>query len=1547
MASAGQTADVYVKGTRVWIQDPELGWKSVTVESKTGEGNSIKLVLVDEEGTEIVHQTSPARSELPPLRNPPILEGIDDLTNLSYLHEPAVLHNISVRYAQHTIYTYSGIVLIAANPFQKVSLYSADVIKAYSGKDRGDLEPHLFAIAEDSYRCMIKDKKNQTVIVSGESGAGKTVSAKFIMRYFASVNLDLSSATAGDSGMSETERQILATNPILESFGNAKTTRNDNSSRFGKYIEIQFDSKISIIGAKIRTYLLERSRLIFQPESERNYHVFYQMCSGLSANEKKDLRIGEMKDYHYLNQGGHFTIPGVDDAEEFNITKDALETIGIVKETQWEIFKLCASLLHIGNIQIGGNDKSGASISDSDESLINVCELLQINQADFRKWLIKKQIITRNDKIISNLNPTQATGVRDSAAKFLYSNLFDWLIKRTNEKLSNGNDELVRSFIGVLDIYGFEHFQKNSFEQFCINYANEKLQQQFNQHVFKLEQEEYVKEEIDWTFIEFSDNKPCIEIIEGKLGILALLDEQSRLPSGSDEGFINKLYTSLAVPANEKYFYKPRFGNTAFTVAHYAHDVEYESENFLEKNRDTVPDEVLQIFQASNSEFLKDTLPQVEVPVASPKIGGRQSNSKRQTLGSVFKQSLNSLMETIGDTDVHYIRCIKPNEAKKPWLFENKMVLSQLRACGVLETIRISCAGYPSRKIIEEFVQRYYIILPLSEWENDVNEVCKGILKQGLKDPDKYQIGKTKVFFRAGQLAYLEKLRNDKINSCAIFIQKNVRRMLCRHHYLRLRFSSIVSRAINVNKFASNIVVLYKKTKIATLLQTAARGYLARKSYQKQRNTIVQIQSYCRGFLGRRDLVDLKKKKSVIKLQTLSRAYLARKHYKRSVKLMILLQSYYRRIMAKKELKTLRLEARSINNLKESSLKLENKIISISQQLASKDQDLKELIRKTALLEDELVSWKKKYEKIEASNKVLLSKSDQLLEREKELQSIREENSELQKKCEIQNQSIQESEKQISELKASLQENDEALKASNNDSEEIVALRSEITELKKVLEETKRARQNLKDAPMFSKSNTKSFNSFETDSTLGANHRRSDTFGFSTGSESAESLASSKEIQKKMNRTSLRSIDVKNSRSSWNPLSSFFQPPPVDLPELKEDNSENLQKILESDALVEEIITGLIEKLNLPLPNFELPRRPHEILFPAHMIGLCIIQMYKFDLGTKISGLIKGVLTSVKTLAERAEGDFIFAFWFANISELLAIVLTASNDVECSSPTYQSSDHPDYLDPQEVVTDAVKGLNILLGEIMTVWLKDLQKRLGKMAIPAVVENQSLPGFVSNDSGFFNKIIGQGQNSITIDHALNFFSILSKTMSYYFVDKVVTEMMIEYLLNFIGILSFNHIIMRKNFCSWKRGMQIQYNVTRLEEWCSGKGIDQQANNLEQLMQAAKLLQLQKTTLQDLEILYDVCHLLNPGQVKKLIAIYHLTEYENPISPEIIKEVARRAALTEKTDVLFLEALPHRLALDYRGHFSGKNVEVEKFSPNQVNLPRLKYIVQTSG
>lgn len=453
--------------------------------------------------------------DLPPLKNPPRLEGSDDLTNLSYLHEAGVLNSVKIRYLQETIYTYSGLVLIAMNPFKRMNIYNDEIMKQYAGRPRNELEPHLFAIAEEAYRRMINESINQSIIVSGESGAGKTESAKYVMRYFAVIealaNNDVrrgSTTTSSEGPNTSVEEAVLSTNPIMEAFGNAKTTRNDNSSRFGKYIEILFDKKRSgssvvISGARIRTYLLERSRLTFQPDTERNYHVFYQLCAAAPAAEKAQLGLDNWDTFNYLRQGKTGVVKGTNDVEEFAITQKGMSTVGISVSTQWDVFRLCAALLHIGNINI--NDSRGkADIDDTDAALIKASELLGVEAATMKKWLIKKQLITRSEKIVTDANCLQAINSRDSVAKFIYSMLFDWIVKIVNVKLNPSSGSGKEQFIGVLDIYGFEHFQKNSFEQFCINFANEKLQQEFTRHVFRLEQEEYVAEKISWVIYKLT-----------------------------------------------------------------------------------------------------------------------------------------------------------------------------------------------------------------------------------------------------------------------------------------------------------------------------------------------------------------------------------------------------------------------------------------------------------------------------------------------------------------------------------------------------------------------------------------------------------------------------------------------------------------------------------------------------------------------------------------------------------------------------------------------------------------------------------------------------------------------------------------------------------------------------------------------------------------------------------------------------------------------------------------------------------------------------------
>ncbi|KAF7471631.1 Hypothetical predicted protein [Marmota monax] len=511
-------SELYTKFARVWIPDPEEVWKSAELLKDYKPGDKV-LLLHLEEGKDLEYRLDPKTKELPHLRNPDILVGENDLTALSYLHEPAVLHNLRVRFIDSKlIYTYCGIVLVAINPYEQLPIYGEDIINAYSGQNMGDMDPHIFAVAEEAYKQMARDERNQSIIVSGESGAGKTVSAKYAMRYFATVS--------GSASEANVEEKVLASNPIMESIGNAKTTRNDNSSRFGKYIEIGFDKRYRIIGANMRTYLLEKSRVVFQAEEERNYHIFYQLCASAQLPEFKMLRLGNANSFHYTKQGGSPVIEGVDDAKEMAHTRQACTLLGISESYQMGIFRILAGILHLGNVAFTSRDSDSCTIPPKHEPLSIFCDLMGVDYEEMCHWLCHRKLATATETYIKPISKLQATNARDALAKHIYAKLFNWIVDHVNQALHSAVKQ--HSFIGVLDIYGFETFEINSFEQFCINYANEKLQQQFNMHVFKLEQEEYMKEQIPWTLIDFYDNQPCINLIESKLGVLDLLDEECK-----------------------------------------------------------------------------------------------------------------------------------------------------------------------------------------------------------------------------------------------------------------------------------------------------------------------------------------------------------------------------------------------------------------------------------------------------------------------------------------------------------------------------------------------------------------------------------------------------------------------------------------------------------------------------------------------------------------------------------------------------------------------------------------------------------------------------------------------------------------------------------------------------------------------------------------------------------------------------------------------------------------------------------------------------------
>uniref|UniRef100_A0A803PGQ9 Uncharacterized protein n=1 Tax=Cannabis sativa TaxID=3483 RepID=A0A803PGQ9_CANSA len=845
-----------IVGSHVWVGDPELVWVDGHVLNIDGEEAEIQTT----NGKKVVAKVSklyPKDMETPK-------DGVDDMTKLSYLHEPGVLHNLATRYEMNEIYTYTGNILIAINPFQSLSnLYDACMMELYKGAPFGKLGPHVFAIADFAYRQMINEGKSNSILVSGESGAGKTETTKMLMRYLAFVGGR--SASEGRT----VEQQVLESNPVLEAFGNAKTSRNNNSSRFGKFVEIQFDKQGKISGAAIRTYLLERSRVCQISDPERNYHCFYRLCAA-PPQEKEKYKLGDPRSFHYLNQSNCYELVGVSDAHDYLTTKRAMEIVGISEKEQDAIFKVVAAILHLGNIEFAKGEDNDSSVVKNEMSLFHLqmtAELLMCNPNALEDALCKRIMITPEEVIKRSLDPIGATVSRDGLAKTIYSRLFDWLVDKINDSI--GQDPYSNCLIGVLDIYGFESFKNNSFEQFCINFTNEKLQQHFNQHVFKMEQEEYIKEQINWSYIGYVDNQDVLDLIEKKPGgIIALLDEACMFPKSTYETFAQKLYQTYK---DHKRFVKPKLARSDFSLLHYAGEVQYQSDQFLDKNKYYVVPEHQDLLSSSRCSFVSGLFPSLSDESAK--------SSKFSSIGSRFKLQLQQLMEILKSTEPHYIRCVKPNDLLKPSIFDNTSIIQQLRSGGVLEAVRIKCSGYPTYRTFFEFLSRFGILAPeVLKGNCDEKVACEQILeKMGLTG---YQIGKTKVFLRAGQMAELDARRTEILGNSAKIIQLQVRTRIARRRFLSMQKASIDLQSFWRGKMARNSYKTKKREVAAVKIQKNLRRTLARKDYKQIKSSAIVLQTGLRAMVSRDEFRFRRQSNAAIVLQASWRRYKAFSDYR-------------------------------------------------------------------------------------------------------------------------------------------------------------------------------------------------------------------------------------------------------------------------------------------------------------------------------------------------------------------------------------------------------------------------------------------------------------------------------------------------------------------------------------------------------------------------------------------------------------------------------------------------------------------------------------------
>ncbi|XP_029938954.1 unconventional myosin-Va [Salarias fasciatus] len=1588
------TLELYSKGASVWIPDPDAVWVSAQLlnDYKPGE-KQLSLQLPN--GNEVQYPVS-SPSDLPPLGNPDILEGENDLTALSFLHEPAVLHNLRVRFLDYnSIYTYCGIVLVAINPYDHLPIYGEEVIDAYSGQDMTDMEPHIFSVAEDAYRTMTREEKNQSIIISGESGSGKTVSAKFTMRYFAVVG--------GASQQTSVEERVLASNPIMESIGNAKTTRNDNSSRFGKYIEIGFGKNGDIIGANMRTYLLEKSRVVFQASAERNYHIFYQLCASRDLPEMRSLKLDGPESFRYTNQGGDMQIPGTDDVADLERTRNAFTILGVKADQQLELFRIISAILHLGNvnIQASGRSSDKSYIDAEDISLTNFSKLLGVEGSQMAHWLCHRRLTVGGEMLVKPMTGQQAVEARDALAKHIYGQLFTWTVERLNSALRSQRGQ-AKSFIGVLDIYGFETFERNSFEQFCINYANEKLQQQFNRHVFHLEQEEYIREELAWSRIEFSDNQQCINLIEGQLGMFDLLDEECRMPKGSDENWVRKLYDQHLTSVPHPHFRKPRMSTSAFIVLHFADTVQYESEGFLDKNRDTVFEELINILKASQSELVAELFQQLgntpSVANGSVRSGKRTTREHKLTVGCQFRQSLQMLMDTLNSTTPHYVRCIKPNDLKEPFMFDPKRTVQQLRACGVLETIRISAAGYPSRWTYEEFFSRYHVLLHGTQRVDQAPALCRKALPHLITDPDQYCFGKTKVFFRAGQVALLEKLRAERLHVAAVIVQSRIRGWLARIRYTKVLWATVTLQRYSRGTLARRLALTLRYTKAALVIQKTFRMAIVRQLFLMIRQATIIIQAFTRGTIVRRRYRELLSEKAAVLLQARVRGWLARQAYRRLRAAVVFMQCCVRRKAARRELLQLKTEARSVERYRELNKGMEVKLMQLqlrADQEARESAALKETLNaeremKSAEVEALRVTIQKlerqKQEKpqphpaisekeVEERRRAEEKAAQEILQLTQELQVLQKEKDSLYKEKE--------------DLSALLLEKEKMLEESVNQavSREIADLQAELDEERRkyqgLLREFTRLEQrydNLREMSLLTERN-KGHKRTDSSQSLSFEPISPSPTPLSPQSPTPQSLSpfpSSFPSPELVRRVSVTSPPLERGFSSWSLESSSMEhlmekmdvvkDPAVklkgedlahaydavrvankflenqlrsqrsqweeemealrcqlsqaisgsspaaqgqvwELLEAREHECVKLRrelKELRSTVSLKRLLTQVFPSTltredsftSLPKPTavpglMECKKRDEPKLLknlitdiradsalslppglPTNVLFLCIRHIDCSGDQARARSFCSATVTTMKTALKKHVHDVnMTALWLKNIRLLHDLLLHHSPK--------QSFDSDDLVPLMADLSDLIRNLSDLSIQAYQQLLRITGTQLHTIIIPALMESETIPSLPGSGAklGMSRKRAGSeprptAADTPTMMAVLRELGALHMAMTHQAFHATLLEQAFRQLTHYICAASLNSMLLRKDMCCLSRGLQIRYNVTLLEDWLRGRGL--QAGGavaaLEPLIQAAQLLQMGKKTADNAQAIVQTCAALSSQQIVKILTLY---------------------------------------------------------------------------
>lgn len=955
------------------------------------------------------------------LRNADIEGHVANLIKLPFLNEPAILHCLSERYIDGKIYTYTGPILIAVNPFKKLDLYSKRLLDEFynnglmrsHGIDTGtDLVPHVFAIADNAYRQMMiaimsshsserhkaaaamTSPGNQSILISGESGAGKTESTKVVLTYLTTVGTSPDSNTASFEG--SVMEKVLQSNPILEAFGNAKTKRNDNSSRFGKFIELNFNRRGHLIGGRICTYLLEKVRLPLQQTGERNFHVFYQLVSGSSVEDRERRQLERLEDFNYTSKSGVYLLTSMNDSEQYHELCHGLQALSFGADDVAFMFDIVAGILHLGQLSFEsfvdgeGEGSTLTGLPPVQKSAVSAKNLLGIPLEVLLEVFTKRQIIAAGEVYTKKLTKVQAADARDAVVKTIYGRLFEWLVYVINSRI-RVDAALIRASIGVLDIFGFESFAVNSFEQLCINYANETLQQQFNQFVFKLEQTEYERERIEWSFVQFPDNKDCLELIEHKIhGIFAMLDDECKLPKASDEKFAARMYKELASHG--------RFSAAAaqkrsskFSINHYAGSVEYTTTTFVEKNKDELPKEATAVLQMSSNRLVRllftqnfeddDEVDAVDErkAVSSPPamLLRRKSLNSRTTstnnmissaysVATQFKEQLSNLMATIHATSPHYIRCLKPNDKNIPDNFHRVRITEQLRYGGVLEAVRVARSGFPVRLMHSEFCQRYQMIVHARHVRRtpDYKAFCVNFVAAlreivmnsernsklerftfdfaGGVSWDGFQVGLSKLFLRKESHDFLETCRYRCMSRAAVQIQSMHRACFYRLRYQNVLMAVKLLQRVYRGFLARAKARFLRHTKAAIIIQSVFRTFRHVARYVSFRFATICLQSNWRRRKDSAALNELRRMRAATMIIAMTRRFWHARRFTRFRVAVIKLQGRYRCRIAKVIFRKLKAQARDLGRLQENNESLKREIEALKLRASEERERMKQ-----------------------------------------------------------------------------------------------------------------------------------------------------------------------------------------------------------------------------------------------------------------------------------------------------------------------------------------------------------------------------------------------------------------------------------------------------------------------------------------------------------------------------------------------------------------------------------------------------------------------------